>query len=136
MHRIIACETVLADFKDKPFAWGRADCMAFICAYLRAAKCHPKRIRHGQWKTERGAVRGLIKMGYPSLEALLDAHFDRVGVICARDGDIALIKAEGVWGGGAGLVAGWRVWAPGEYGLMSLPMDAGYVVWRPQCPRS
>ncbi len=136
MHRIIACETVLAEFQDKPFAWGDADCMAFVCAYLRAAGCHPKRIRHGRWKTERGAVRGLIKMGYTSLEALLDAHFERVAVICARDGDLALMKAEGDWGGAAGLVAGRRVHAPGPDGLKSLSMTDVFAVWRPQCPRS
>ena len=135
MQRIAAVETTISDFANTPFSWGDADCMTFICAYLTAAGCHPDDIRHGHWKSERAALRGVRQLGHDSLASLLDAYFERIPRIRARDGDLALVKTADDWGGAAGLVAAHRVHAMGRDGLQRLPLQDVQIVWRPQCQK-
>jgi hypothetical protein len=83
----------------KPFVWGEADCVCLMAAAVRACHGddHPALKMLGGYKTKRGAVAKLARLG--GLSAALAQHFEEVPVLMAQTGDIGVLAGNGIEAG-------------------------------------
>jgi hypothetical protein len=90
---------VMPDEMAKPFAWGTADCACLMAAAVRACHGddHPALKMLGGYKTERGAVTKMARLG--GLSAALALHFEEVPVLMAQAGDIGVLAGNGIEAG-------------------------------------
>lgn len=110
-----------------PFAWGAQDCALFAADCVQAMLGRdPAADARGTYSDERGAARVLKKMG--GLDGIAAT---RVGVevppAMARVGDLVLGTAGREC---LGVCTGETWHAPGEHGLLAMPMRDVLRAWR------
>jgi hypothetical protein len=113
--------------QNTPHHWGRYenDCVAFVLKAVKALTGHvPSGI--GRWNSRRSGFRLLKKYG--SLEAALDAHFERIAPAFAKRGDIAGVPDE-QFGIHPMIVEGDLLVGPGERGNRRMKRSAMTVAW-------
>jgi hypothetical protein len=120
---------LLADWRQRPFAWGTADC----CQFAREAawRIHGKAVDAPTYVSERDAVRTLRRLGgYAGL--LVAAGLQRRrAIIAARRGDFVIFHHEGpgLFDQGIALVTGVQAHAPTAVGIMSIPRTQWVECW-------
>ena len=91
---ILAAEIQTA--KDKPFKWGRCDCVMWAAAVVAAitSEDYAKEWR-GTYSTELGAGRVKKKHMPQGMRGVLDSKFPRVPIAGAKRGDFVLKMVDG-----------------------------------------
>jgi hypothetical protein len=93
-----ACDALVAEFVDRPFAWGRTDCVSILRKHL-VNMGRPERIK-GQtsWSTERGAMRALLASGHRKLADAVNSHgFAPITPASCLAGDLLGLPADAPW---------------------------------------
>lgn len=112
---------------ERPFSWGEFDCCIFA-ADCAVAVCgvDPAEAYRGKYKTETSAKRVVAK-GHGSVEAILDAYFNRVNPAFAQRGDLATYQGAN----GLGVAVRWanEYWTPCETGVARIDCEP-LAVWR------
>ena len=117
--RAAATRATWKRFAGREWAWGSVDCIKL--ARHQAVKMGHKGLpRSPRYSTALGAKRALGKMGFETVEGLLEAHFPRIAPAAARVGD--LIIGDGAEGLDAVFVSGGRK-------MMGFHVDAAELVW-------
>jgi hypothetical protein len=123
-----ALQATVSERMRSPFAWGRQDCCLFAAdCVLAVTGRDPAQDLRGAYRSANGAAAVLAELG--GLEAIADARLGpRVPVGSAQVGDVAMVRIDGRDTGA--IVAGSHMLAPGESGLVTIPMSEALVVWR------
>lgn len=96
--RVAAAQSTLDRFLDKPFVWGKADCVRMIAHNLRALGYKPNLTRGGPYSSEPGARRALKNAGFARLEGALDGiGLPRLTPAAALPGDIVALTSGEDW---------------------------------------
>ena len=119
----------IEEWRHKKFEWGKADCGHF-CLYAEKAICGSSRFDDwiGQYSTQNGFARFLVKMGLGDLAASVGARLTEIKVLEAQRGDVVLIDTPD--GDALSLVVGDKVAAMGKDGLIFLRLDAAKKAWK------
>lgn len=87
----------LEPLRLRPFAWGQHDCCTFSAGAVRAMTgIDPMPEFRGHYRTARGSMRLLRRLGRGDLAATLDAKFEAVPASLAQRGDI--VMSDGLLG--------------------------------------
>jgi len=131
MTRIREWQSALASVIEErmvaPFAWGTHDCCLFAADCVQAMTGHDPAVDvRGAYADEKGAARVLKKMG--GLEAIASTRCGKeVNPAAARIGDVVLGTAGREC---LGVCTGEMWHAPGEHGLLAMPMRDVLRAWR------
>lgn len=119
----------IEEWRHKKFEWGKADCGHF-CLYAEKAMCGSSRFEDwiGQYSSQKGFARFLVKMGVDDLAAGVGARLSEIEVIKAQRGDVTLIDTPD--GDALSLVVGDKVAAMGKDGLIFLPVMSAKKAWK------
>lgn len=117
--------------RRKPFAWGKHDCVLFAAdVVLAITGTDPAAGARGQYHDAAGARRWL---GSRTLaDALVEVLGDPIRPAFAQRGDLVILGMERDrhWPEAAGVCLGERAAAPGDEGLIFLPMSEALLAWR------
>jgi hypothetical protein len=125
MMSLTARKAVLAEYRrwrDVPFAWGTADCLAFAaaCAAPLIARDPVAHLR-GRYDSEISSRRMLIEEGWRSGADLAASLFPEIPVAQAHAGDWAyVVNPDGT--DSLGVVAGEMIIAKGQSGVGLVPL--------------
>lgn len=124
----LALHQQIAEFNDKPFAWGTHDCCTFAADCVLAMTGIDHLAAHrGSYKTAAGAARRLAKVG--GIEAGMIALLgEPIAPALAQRGDVVCFTSP--LGDTAGICMGTHIAAAGENGITHTPMVQAYKVWR------
>lgn len=116
--------------RNTPFAWGSHDCALFAADWVESVTgSDPAKGIRGRYQTAIGAGRVMKREG--GLEAIADSRLgERVAPKLAQRGDVVLL--DGSHGPTLGVCLGVEAAAPGEGGLMLVPMRKAQAAWRLQ----
>lgn len=119
----------IEEWRHKKFEWGKSDCGHF-CLYAEKAICGASRFDDwiGQYSSQNGFARFLVKMGVGDLAASVGARLREINPSKAQRGDVALIDTPA--GDALSLVVGDKVAAMGKDGLIFLPLNAAKKAWK------
>lgn len=92
-RRMRAIESVRARFERKGYKIGTSDCAKLVRALL-VAMGHSKLPKPKPYSTALGAKRELTRLGFESLEAMMDRLLPRIAPAMMLAGDVALIEAD------------------------------------------
>lgn len=116
--------------RTRPFSWGRHDCATWAFDLRRELTgcCDVAALWRGRYRTARGALRVMRRLGWTSLEA---AGRDLLGeplpsVHLAQRGDLVLANT----GLGFGVCFGARAAGIAPEGLVLRPLAACALAWR------
>lgn len=74
---------------NQPFEWGVSDCgILFADAVLATTGQDPLHDIRGHYKTARGALKGLLRVGYASVLDLVEDRFEEISPVNAGRGDL------------------------------------------------
>lgn len=124
----LALHQQIAQFNDKPFAWGTHDCCTFAadCVLAMTGVDHLAAHRGG-YKTAVGAARRLAKVG--GIEAGMTALLgESIAPAFAQRGDVVCFSSP--LGDTAGICMGTHIAAAGLSGITHTPMMQAYKAWR------
>lgn len=127
-------ERILAEAIDaaraRSFHWGHHDCATFAFDLRReiAGGHDVAALWRGRYRTARGAVRVMRRLGWPSLEAAGRALLGEplASVHLAQRGDLVLADT----GLGFGICLGARAAGIAPSGLVFVPLSACALAWR------
>jgi hypothetical protein len=124
-----AWEAALAAFLEEhrtaTFAWGECDCVLFAAGAVAAMTgTDPAAAARGHYRTQLGSRRMLTRMGWSSLEGMMDAHLERVAPAFAQRGDVVMSE------GSLGICAGRFAWFVTAEGLAPRALSAWTEAWR------
>lgn len=121
LRRQAGLEKTLAKYRDKPFEWGRFDCVAMLRSHL-VAMGHKRVPKLPGYGSATAARRALKEAGFADVAALLDSLLPRIAPAFALPGDVLTVQGD------AGLDAvtislghkafGWHEDAPGATTLI------------------
>lgn len=106
IERVKAAELAQRTFHERPFEWGRNDC-AYLISTVLTALGHPNPLKDfRKYSTEAGAMRALMKLGFATVEEVLDESLklERITPAATLPGDIVGIPGEGDTGHALGVV--------------------------------
>ena len=106
IERVQAAELAHRCFYEQPFEWGRNDCAYLISTVLTALGQDNPLKAFRRYSTEAGAKRALLKLGFESVEDVLDQSLklERIAPAMTLPGDIVGIPGEGDTGHALGVV--------------------------------
>lgn len=92
-ERVTATQRTIDDHLFKPFAWGVHDCAILATNHLANLGYTTRFAEAGRYKTERGAIRAMKRLGHDDLEGFADAMgFERIAPAAALVGDIVGLR--------------------------------------------
>lgn len=113
--------------RSTPFAWGAQDCCSFALDALAACRGHRPALPG--WRTERGAVRVLRRLG--GMAGAADALAGpRIAPALAQRGDVVLVSQPGLFGTALAVCMGPVAYAAGAEGLVRVPRALWQQAWR------
>ena len=118
-ERLIAA---VAEWQEKPFAWGKADCAGFALACVKAVRGKmPRGLKPPRYTTATGARMALEKMGFADLAAVMASTFEEIAPVMAGRGDIGIVISNGA----QCAVVNTGLWWAGktEQGLIRVPHE-------------
>lgn len=92
-RRMRAIESVRARFEGQPYRIGRTDCATLVRALL-VQMGHKGLPKPRPYKNAIGARRELTRLGFASLEGMLDSLLPRIAPAAMLPGDVALSFAD------------------------------------------
>lgn len=95
LNRVVATDKTVAKYSRATFKWGQRDCARMVAAHLRHMGHNPGLAKARSYSNELGALRALKELGFDSLEAALDARFERIAPSAALPGDIISMDSDG-----------------------------------------
>lgn len=124
----------LTEHADKPFQYGSADCGAFAGGAVHAMMgVNPHAQIAGRYKSLRGALRVIKRLGYADHIEFAAAFGEEVEPLFAQFGDIAVVDGED--GPALGVVLGPQIEARSPQGRAVLPLTAAKRAFRvPETP--
>lgn len=132
-----AAQAAVDRFDGQPFAWGKNDCVRLSAFTLRKLGHKPNLARAGSYSSLLGAKRALMRTGFATLDAALDAlGLSRIPPAAAITGDLVGLPGLDDWTAltvalGNGRVLGFM---DGRCGVMQ-PLTP-IVAWRVNpCPK-
>ena len=117
---------VIEEWRDRPFEWGKADCVGFVLA-VDAAMYGKSRLKLPRYTTKTGAAR-LIKKRGGDLSVAVDKVLDRIEPLQAMRGDVAAVDTPD--GPALVIVLSGRLVGMGPDGLVFPSIDAAVAAWR------
>ena len=133
-RRRVGTEATLAKYRARPFDWAdAATCIHLARAQARNLGHRPPAIP--RFRSAIGARTALAKVGYDTLEALLDRLFARISPASMLLGDLAALPGEGpfpalmIFDGGAKLL-GWHAADPSGIKPVARAMTDITGAWR------
>jgi hypothetical protein len=136
-RRMRAIESIRARFEGQPYKIGQSDCAKLVRALL-VAMGHRGLPKPKPYKNAIGAKRELTRLGFASLEAMMDTLLDRIAPAAMLAGDIALSFADPDDAAGdetlfvhLGSNKFWG-WHPDHFALVQLAPEAIHIkaAWR------
>ena len=135
MKKHIDWQIKFSDFvvkhKDKPFKWGSWDCCMFSDACMKALSGEsviPKTLR---WKDEKSALEAIREYGKDLNKSIAKAakakNLEKVDLNYLQKGDLVVVQQESQL---CGVFDGFKVIAPSDHGLVTLPYDKILSAWR------
>ena len=130
---------LIAERRERPFAWGRHDCALFACDAVDAMTgVDPARGLRGKYRSALGARRVLKDFAGAGITAtarkIAKVHgAPEVPILMAQRGDLAIVESEMPGGSRAlslGVVLGEDVMVPGMNGMAAVPLSAARRAWR------
>ncbi len=125
MRDLSSLAAYIAAGEAVPFAWGTNDCVMFAAGAVLALTGINPLAGIGRWKTERGALRALVRCG--GLAAAVSSVLTEIPIAHAHRGDIGAINGE------RGLllvvIEGMTLVGPDLRGLSRLPRDQLVQAW-------
>ncbi|WP_115720202.1 DUF6950 family protein [Gallaecimonas mangrovi] len=127
----------LAEFieprRKTPFTWGQQDCCLLAADWVKnQTGTDFAAVFRGRYSTRIGAARVLKNEGFDSVEAAVTSALGQpVGRLQLHRGDLALVQQYN--GPALGIVGGDLVWAPGNYGLVTVKLSTALKGWRMPC---
>ncbi|WP_157134542.1 DUF6950 family protein [Sphingomonas sp. PAMC 26605] len=101
-----AAQATVDRFKDRPFAYGKDDCVRLAAFVLRKRGHRPQLGKAGGYSSLIGARRALKRAGYETLAGALDAlGLARIAPAGVLPADIVMVASD-VFDGGLGVVVG------------------------------
>jgi len=94
IHRIACASETLAQYKNARFQWGRKDCVRMCASHIRRMGHKVSLVKAGEYSSLQGARAALKRAGFDTLEAALDARFDRIAPAAALPGDIIALPSD------------------------------------------
>ncbi|MGN6208841.1 DUF6950 family protein [Asticcacaulis sp.] len=94
VHRIACASETVAQYIDARFQWGRKDCARMCAAHVRRMGHTVSLVKAGDYSSLKGAKAALKRAGFDTLEAALDARFDRIAPAAALPGDIIALPSD------------------------------------------
>lgn len=92
-RRMRAIESIRARFEAQPYKIGQSDCAKLVRALL-VQMGHKRLPKPKPYKNAIGAKRELTRLGFDSLEAMMDTLLPRIAPAMMLPGDIGLIEAD------------------------------------------
>lgn len=86
---------VAEDWRNRPFAWGRADCLCFARAAVEAVQGGPVDWPSPSYRNAREASRALRQAGAAVLSEAFAARYDELPVAMAQRGDLGVVIEDG-----------------------------------------
>ena len=130
---------LVAERRDRAFAWGRHDCALFACDAVRTMTgVDPAKSLRGTYRSALGARRALKEHAGGGLTAtarkIAKVHgCAEVPVLLARRGDLAIVETD-IPGGkrvlSLGVVIGENVMVPGVDSIVAVPLAEARRAWR------
>jgi hypothetical protein len=117
-------------WSGQPFVWGSRDCLSLCIACARAVAGAAIFDDLPAYKTEKGAARGLKRLGYASVADLVADRLPEIPVAAAGRGDWVMRAAPSLAPGAFGVVLGRRAAFMAEAGLVMLPTLSAERAWR------
>jgi len=96
-NRMTVTEQTVARFLPARYALGQADCVRMAAWHAKAMGHKVSLAKAGSYRTEAGAIAALKRVGFDTLEAALDARFDRIAPAAAWVGDIIALPSPFVF---------------------------------------
>lgn len=91
-----ALAATVEHFQDRPFAYGKVDCVRLAYFHLRKLGHSPRLGKAGSYSSLVGAIRALRRTGFASLpEALDDLGLPRIPPAAVLVGDILALPGDG-----------------------------------------
>ena len=90
--RASATNRTVASFAERGFDWDGASCIHLAHLHAQNMGHHPPELP--MFRSRQGALRGLVKTGHRTLEALLDSMFERIAPAQMLVGDLAMLPGE------------------------------------------
>lgn len=125
-----ALAELVASAEGRAFQWGSHDCGTFAAAAERAltGACRFDDAL-GNYRTARGAARKLGRLGFGSIEELVEDRLIEIGPNWAQRGDVVIVDTE--LGPALGVVTGETAVSPApEGGLARYPVAAARRAFR------
>ena len=95
-RRVASTQLLLEGWKGQAFAWGTHDCARLADAAMLARGRSTRLPEAQRYRSLRGAVSALKRLGYADLPAALDAHaLTRIPPAAALPGDLIALPGEG-----------------------------------------
>lgn len=114
--------------RREPFAWGSNDCVTFAAdAVEHMTGADPIAHLRGEWSTALEAARVIERLG-GLREAVSDIWGAEIPPAYAQRGDWVLLEQEGRQL--VGVCVGEAAAAPGDAGVVLVPMTAALAAWR------
>lgn len=96
--RVRAAQAVLDAYRDKPFEWGKFDCVRLAALDLKLLGYKAGLARFGYYRSERSALKALRKQGFEDLTAAVDAlGLPRIAPASALPGDLVGLPGPSGW---------------------------------------
>lgn len=119
---------IIAEAERKPFVWGEHDCCLFAAAVVQELTGVDRAIGlRGTYDTAAKAKRVLKKRGGVR-QIATDALGAPIAPLMAQRGDVVLISTN--HGEALGVCTGLVCVAPGDDGLVRIPITAAIAAWR------
>lgn len=93
INRRACVDATLVRFRDARFEWGENDCARMAVFHVKKMGHKVQLAKAGSYGSAKGAVRALKQAGFDSLEAALDARFERIPPSMALPGDIIALPS-------------------------------------------
>lgn len=95
LARAQACEKTVKEYGDCAMQFGVKDCARMTARHVRNMGYKKFLIsKVPRYSDAKGAIRAINKIGFDSLEALIDRHFERIAPATAIMGDIVAVQSE------------------------------------------
>lgn len=113
----------------RPFEWGTHDCALFAAGAIEAMTGEdPGAAFRGRYRTFKGGLKALQKVGHADHVALAVALLDEVPPAFAQAGDLAMIQTPE--GAAMGIVQGHRIYVLRPEGLATVDLLQAARAWR------
>jgi hypothetical protein len=121
----------LKECEERRFEWGRHDCAHFAARWMETLGYAEPLAGFGAWSTSLGAARVQKKHGdFQTAVAgrMAGLGCPAVAPLCARRGDVALVKEGRRFA--LGVVVGAHVACPARTGVVMIPINMAVAAWR------